>query len=128
MPSITSQSLRGVWRNSMFDAYAAGQQGVLPSTVAVSVPAAPDTAGWVLHNTGAANNMESVMFPTVGTGFAVGANGSGLVLRSIDNGVSWSPQVVSTAGQLNDVWFVDGNRGWAVGNAGRIIHTATGGQ
>ena len=125
--ALTSQSLRGVARLSMFDAWAVGQQGVVPTTMAVSVPAMPDTAGWTLRNAGASNNLESVMFPTTSIGWAVGANASGLVLRSPDGGMNWAPQVVSTASQLNDVWFVDTQRGWAVGNSGRIVHTATGG-
>jgi photosystem II stability/assembly factor-like uncharacterized protein len=123
-PSITSQALRGVWRRSTLVAVAAGAQGVTPRTV--------DGGGgvpqWVLANAGAANGLEGVCFPSDLTGYAVGYNGTGLVLRSDDGGASWSPQAVGTGFRLNDVHFIDATRGWAVGESGVIVHTATGGQ
>lgn len=60
-------------------------------------------------------------------GYAVGTNGGGLVLRTTDGGATWGAQVSGTAVPLDDVWFVDGLRGWAVGTGGRIIHTSRGG-
>ena len=66
--------------------------------------------------------------PFAFTGYAVGVNANGLVLRSEDGGVSWSPQVSGTSVALEGVWFVDGLRGWAVGAGGRIIHTSKGGR
>jgi len=60
-------------------------------------------------------------------GFAVGANVAGAVLRSDDGGASWDAQAANTAAHLNDVFFLDFGRGWAVGDNGTIIHTVTGG-
>ena len=66
------------------------------------------------------------MSPAVG--YAVGINaGIGSVLRTDDGGLTWEAQVANTTAQLNDVFFVDAQRGWAVGNGGIIIHTSTAG-
>jgi photosystem II stability/assembly factor-like uncharacterized protein len=72
--------------------------------------------------------MESVQIVDPRVAYAVGANGPGLVLKSFDGGITWSPQVSNTAQRLKDVWFVDERRGWAVGAAGRILHTSNGGN
>jgi photosystem II stability/assembly factor-like uncharacterized protein len=58
----------------------------------------------------------------------VGTNGPGLILKTVDGAVSWFPQISNSAQALNDVWFVDPLRGWAVGTGGRIVHTAKGGE
>jgi len=120
---VTSLSLRGVWRRDEFVAFAAGQQGVVPRTRNVAgLPV------WELQNTGASNQLEGMFAPRDTTVFAVGFNGSGLVLRSGDAGVTWSPQSVPLPTMLRDVYFVDELRGWAVGDNGRIVHTGSGGR
>jgi photosystem II stability/assembly factor-like uncharacterized protein len=122
-PSVTSQALRGVWRNSATSALAVGAQGVSPFTTST-----PDSLQWNLGTLGAANDMHAVHIVSPLIGYAVGTNGAGLVLKSLDGGASWSLQVSSTAQTLNDVWFVDELRGWAVGAGGRIVHTSNGGN
>ncbi len=58
----------------------------------------------------------------------MGFNGTtGLIESTINGGTSWSPQASGTGFQLNGVTFVDGQRGWAVGNNGTILHTVTAG-
>jgi photosystem II stability/assembly factor-like uncharacterized protein len=122
-PGFTSNHLKGVWRRSEQRAWAAGMQGVTPRTVA-----GPDSTEWELRNTGAANQLEGIHFPTDAIGFAVGWNGVGLVLRSTNSGQTWSAQTANTQFRLNDVFFVDANRGWAVGANGTILHTGSGGE
>ena len=122
-PSVTSQSLRGVTRRSEFVAFAIGQQGVAPRTTNVlNVPT------WELVNTGASNQLEDVFFTSDVTGFAVGFNGTGIVLRTDDAGLDWTSQPMPVSTTLHSVWFVDGLRGWAVGDGGRILHTGSGGE
>jgi photosystem II stability/assembly factor-like uncharacterized protein len=58
----------------------------------------------------------------------VGYNGTSMVLRSDDAGLNWTAQNVPAAIVVRSVFFVDGLRGWIVGDAGRIFHTASGGN
>jgi len=122
-PSVTSQSLHGVWRSSATNAVAVGAQGVRPFTLAT-----PDSLQWNLGTLGAGNDMRALHIVSPLIGYAVGTNGAGLVLKSFDGGSTWGPQVSNAAQTLNGVWFVDDLRGWAVGAAGRIVHTSNGGN
>lgn len=119
---VTSQSLRAVKRRSQFVALAAGLQGVTPRTRDVS-----SLPVWSLQNSGATNQLGGVACPGDSLCFAVGFNGSGLVLRTDDAGATWQSQPVPASNPLNAVFFVDALRGWAVGDNGRIVHTGSGG-
>jgi len=121
-PALTSQALRAVWRRSATRAWAGGQQGAFPFTVAT-----PDSLQWTLGSLGALNEVHGLQMTDDLVGYAVGVNANGMVLRTLDGGATWSPQVSNNAQALLDVWFVDAQRGWAVGATGRILHTARGG-
>lgn len=123
-PSITINNLKAVMRRSEPQAWAVGSQGVTPRTFA-----GPDSTDWELRNAGTSRQMEGVYFPTDLIGFAVGfdAGLGGMILRTDDGGVSWNAQVSNTSSRLNDVFFIDAIRGWAVGQAGTIVHTGGGG-
>jgi len=121
-PAVTSQTLRAVWRRSATRAWAGGMQGAFPFTVAT-----PDSLQWTLGSFGALNEIHGLQMADDLVGYAVGVNANGLVLKTLDGGASWSPQVSNNAQALHDVWFVDGLRGWAVGATGRILHTSRGG-
>ncbi len=123
-PFVTNSALRGVSRRSEPMAVAAGAQGVTPRTIVT-----PDSTAWQLANVGAAFQLEGIHFPADLIGYAVGFNSSvgGAVLRSQDGGVTWQAQASHTNFRLNDVFFVDELRGWAVGQGGTILHTARGG-
>ncbi len=123
LPTVTGAGLRSVWRASVARANAVGAAGVVPRTVASA-----DTASWLLANAGASFDLYGVCFPTPAVGFAVGSNAGGAVLNSVDGGASWQPQLANSAFRLEDVFFVDAQRGWAVGANGTIVHTVTGGQ
>jgi photosystem II stability/assembly factor-like uncharacterized protein len=117
-PSITNLALKDVSARPSGLAWAAGAGGAVPRTV---------LGLWAMQTVGASNQLEGVYYPTDLTGYAVGANGAGLVMRSDDGGVTWQPQTSHTAAGLRDVFFVDALRGWAVGDGGVIIHTSRGG-
>ena len=121
-PSITGLALRGVWRRSLTQAWAAGAQGVYAFTTPVA-----DTSQWNLGTLGASNDVQGLFMVNDLVGYAVGNNGNGMVLKTLDGGATWGPQVSNTFQFLRDVWFVDPLRGWAVGSGGRILHTAKGG-
>ena len=121
-PSVTALSLRAVWRRSMTRAWAGGSQGANPFTVAT-----PDSLQWTLGTFGANNDIWGLQMVNDFVGYAVGNNGTGLVLKTLDGGLTWDPQIANTSQFLRDVWFIDPLRGWAVGSGGRILHTARGG-
>ncbi len=121
-PAITDQSLKAVWRRSVAGAWAVGDLGVAPRTIVT-----PDSVAWELRNAGGANQLEGVHYPTDLVGYAVGYSGAGAILRTDDGGVGWQAQASHTSRRLNDVFFVDALRGWAVGEGGTIVHTARGG-
>src|SRR5262245_49746940 len=123
VPSITTQNLEAVWRNGSATAWAVGSQGVTPRTTAT-----PDSVAWELLNAGFTRQLEGIHYPTDLIGYAVGFDAGGAVLRTDDGGVTWQAQSSRTSIRLNDVYFVDALRGWAVGRSGVIIHTARGGM
>jgi photosystem II stability/assembly factor-like uncharacterized protein len=122
-PAVTALSLRGVTRPSDTRAIAGGFGGVEAFTTATV-----DSLQWNLGTFGAGNTINSIQMIDGFVGYAVGVNANGLVLRSDDGGATWASQPSSTAVALDDVWFVDTLRGWAVGAGGRIIHTSRGGR
>jgi len=123
-PSVTGLALRSVWRRSVERAVAVGATGAVPRT---GTP--QDSVAWLLGSAGSENQLEGVCFPTDETGYTVGWNGlTGTVRRSDDGGETWRPQVVRATFRLRAVFFVDGRRGWAVGESGMICHTASGGE
>jgi photosystem II stability/assembly factor-like uncharacterized protein len=50
------------------------------------------------------------------------------ILRTTDGGATWKRQVTGPGRALFGVFFTDANTGWAVGDAGVILHTTTGGE
>lgn len=122
-PSVTGQSLRGLWRRSEEQAVAVGLQGTVVRTAATA-----DSVAWSLGNAGSLYQCEGVCLLASGVASAVGWNGTaGFVLRSDDGGATWTPQTAASPSRLRSVYFVDGRRGWAVGDDGVIRHTASGG-
>jgi photosystem II stability/assembly factor-like uncharacterized protein len=122
-PAVTAQTLYSVWRRSDKEAWAGGAAGQNPVTVST-----PDSLQWTLGNFGALNTIHGIIMGSSLIGYAVGTNGQGLILKTVDGATSWGPQIANSAQDLNDVWFVDPLRGWAVGTGGRIVHTSKGGE
>jgi len=122
-PSVTTFMLRAVARRSTFAAWAVGAQGAEPFTT--DVGGQPE---WQNGTLGVLFDMYGLHFPSDQTGYAVGFNNSGAVLKTEDGGLTWNRQVSNTSRTLNAVYFVDTQRGWAVGTSGTIIHTALGGR
>ena len=125
-PSLTSQQLFAVWRTDDAHAVAVGAQGTVLRTVQTA-----DSVAWTLTAGAGANyTLEGVCFPTVLTGYTSGASAltGAAMLRSDDGAQLWQVQLPQTTSSLHDVYFVDSQRGWAVGEGGVIVHTATGGR
>lgn len=127
MSTPTTQPLTSVASFTTGQAIAVGATGTVLRTVAV----APDSAEWqlVVPSAGANNQLEGVHAIGASLVFAVGYNAGGgaAILRSDDAGSTWQVQSPRTSNRLNDVYFIDTQRGWAVGEGGAIVHTARGG-
>jgi len=86
---------------------------------------------WVIANvpTPVGEQLNAVFFVTPDLGWAVGNQGR--VLKSTDGGVSWAVQTnISTQAPLNDVFFLDTQRGFIVGgpaHEGIVMSTMDGG-
>ena len=65
-----------------------------------------------------------VCFPSSLVGYAVG---EGIIAKSTDGGRSWRG-VLGLSDKLFDVFFIDVDTGWAVGEEGVIYHTTDGGE
>lgn len=57
-----------------------------------------------------------------------GASQESVILKTTDAGRSWVPQATGTEDVLEDIFFLDGEHGWAVGENGLILHTSDGGE
>jgi photosystem II stability/assembly factor-like uncharacterized protein len=70
-------------------------------------------------------NLNTIYFTDANTGYAVGD--SGIIIKTINGGVSWTVQPSGTASHLMSVYFTDANTGYVVGDNGIILKTTTGG-
>ena len=123
VPYATSQPLKSLWRHDAERAVAVGARGVVLRTSVT-----PDSVAWAPgSNPGSLYQLEGVCLPDTLTGFAVGSNGTGAVLRASDGGETWTPQAVGGPG-LRGVFFLDARRGWVVGDNGTIRHTTSSGE
>lgn len=126
----TASRLSGVARHSQPAALdGTGAIAVGPNGVVLRAATTQDSLAWALANAGTLHQLNAVAWPLGSTAYTAGSNsGQGEVLRTDDGGITWTHQDPHAGVPLNDVWFVDQLRGWAVGNGGVIRHTATGGQ
>ncbi|MEZ4920986.1 MAG: YCF48-related protein [Saprospiraceae bacterium] len=54
--------------------------------------------------------------------------GQSIILKSVDNGQSWTSIQIFNTNLLNSVFFVNANLGYIVGNSGLILKTTNGGN
>ncbi len=94
------------------------------SIIASTIPPIQPTGSWDGTDL-SARYLVSISFPDASNGWAVGKNGD--ILHSSDGGISWNPQQQNvTTNNLNSVFFVNNQEGWAVGS-GVVLHTVDGG-
>ena len=135
-PFVTTDPLFGVARRSIAGAIAVGGN----NRVAVTTASA-DSAVWSLAPAPTPFSQLSAVAwpgpsPVPGSAWAVGREvsaGQPVILWSTDGGFSWTAQDLPAGApllgnELEDVFFLDDRRGWAVGTQGLVLHTATGGR
>jgi photosystem II stability/assembly factor-like uncharacterized protein len=79
---------------------------------------------WTTQYTGTGFNPRGLSFIDTDNGWVAGNDG--IILHTADGGLTWEDQFDSLD-NLHDVYFVDINEGWAVGDK-KIIHTSDGGD
>ncbi len=127
-PSVTAELLRGVARVGdtpvgEAQAWAVGSQGGIATAASTA-----DSVSWSLFPAGANYQLNAIHMVSPQKGWIAGSNlAAGAILETIDGGASWTAQSSASDVRLNGIFFTDALRGWAVGAAGRIVHTSTGG-
>jgi parallel beta-helix repeat protein len=82
-------------------------------------------AKWITLNSGTTSQLRSVYFLNQDTGIVVGSQG--VILKTIDGGVSWIENIHLTYNDLHSVYFTNTNTGYIVGDYGIILKTFDGG-
>jgi photosystem II stability/assembly factor-like uncharacterized protein len=88
------------------------------------------TVNYVTATAPALHYMQSVYFISQTTGWCVGGYSGNYspIFKTTDGGVNWVKQNHTlTVNQLNAVFFLNANTGWAVGDGGVILYTTNGG-
>jgi len=92
-----------------------------------------DGSVWQEISTGTTRwNYHAVFFTNPDTGWVVGPDKT--ILKSLDGGETWTPQISNGTERLWDINFVNKNDGWTVGEPvnisqdGVILHTTDGGE
>ncbi len=106
---------------------------VTPTTL---IPVSLSLRAWALNNTSASYDLRGVHIIDDSTVVAAGfigntASHSGVILKSIDGGVTWDPRKFVDFAELGGVDFVDTDYGWSVGrirDSGLLLRTTDGGS
>ncbi len=79
-------------------------------------------------------SINDIVFTDAKTGYACGVGagiglctGSGLLLKTIDGGETWTRMNTVTTYALTKLFFVDAFTGWALGNSSTVLKTTDGG-
>jgi len=82
-------------------------------------------ASWnIQYITSGGSGIRSIFFPDASTGYMASTNGK---ISKCTNGINWVGQTSGVSATLNDIYFVDANRGVVVGNSGTLLTTNNGG-
>jgi len=87
--------------------------------------------GWTNENTGIDVNcfLWGVFFLDENVGWVVGSgeDSNTRIYKTINGGTLWTEQITGYAGGFNDIFFLNSNVGYALGDLGRILKTTDGG-
>jgi len=114
--------LNAISFNNINDGWVAGVNGQIYNTN-------DGGSTWNQQNSGITYTINSIYAVSPSIIVAVGIGnpslGEGTILRSTDGGANWSIQTAER--DLNSVFFITSQTGWAVGNGGRILRTGDAG-
>ena len=122
------QDLAGVYFMNENEGWAVGRVASIAEVTGYITRTVDGGEHWQLVSIAPQQPLGYIEFLSPTTGFIVG--GQGLVLKSVDGGMTWNPQSTPAVADKTDLWdgdFLDLNTGWAVGAKGVIIATTDGG-
>jgi photosystem II stability/assembly factor-like uncharacterized protein len=122
--SGSSNILYSVYFNDINIGYAVGANGTILKTYNYG-------ATWIVPYVTAptTNDLNGVFFVGGEVGYAVGGNSItpvGTILKTVNGGITWTDYSTGS-NNLNAVYFLDVNTGFAVGTGGTILATVDGG-
>lgn len=84
----------------------------------------------VKKTTNTTYDLRKIYFATDALGFAVGGRdySTGIILKTVDGGENWNRILSGVGWQLRDVFFVNKDTGYVVGNRKTILKTVNGGD
>ncbi|MEO9476520.1 MAG: YCF48-related protein [Cyclobacteriaceae bacterium] len=83
---------------------------------------------WQHISTGVNTSLNAVSIPSNASEKAWATGDAGVILSSVDGGLSWNSQNSTTSENLHDIYFLSDTLGWAVGDSATIIKTVDGGS
>jgi len=95
------------------------------SVCLVTISIASYAQGTKINSGPTENNLTSVYFSDVNTGYAVGD--SGTILKTTNGGISWLSIPIGTSNRLSKVSFTNANTGYIVGEGETILRTVDAG-
>ncbi len=80
---------------------------------------------WFVNYINSSTNLNVIKFINPVLGFAAG--GKGIILKTADGGISWKEQVLVDTSEFYDIFFLNENTGWAVGQIypGGLLYKTT---
>ncbi len=84
-------------------------------------------SSWTSLNTGTVNALNSIFMPPSTSNVIFAAGNNGVILKSNDNGNTWTNQNSSVNNALRAIYFTDANTGYVAGASGIILKTTNGG-
>jgi photosystem II stability/assembly factor-like uncharacterized protein len=100
-------------------------RGVAPPSAAATAPMRYE-ARWDLQTSGVTDQLSSVYFVDVNTGWAAGKNNT--ILKTADGGKTWSRVLEREEGgnEFSSIFFTNAKEGWAQGRI--LLHSSDGGE
>lgn len=131
IPISNTKGLNAVFFINKDTGWIAGNEGVIVRTTNGSMT--PTSAvNWIssLDTTLTKVHVKSLFFLNATDGWACGTlNSKGVILKTIDGGVSWTTSTTSnTINDLRSIFFISKDTGWVAGTMGGILHTTDGGD
>jgi photosystem II stability/assembly factor-like uncharacterized protein len=93
--------------------------------ILITFPLYSQPSGWLPQQSGITQDINSIHFEDLNTGYAAGANGK--IIKTTNGGAAWFQQISGTTKNLRSIFFVSVMNGWAAGDAGTILKTTNGG-